>query len=62
MYRLRIPNFEVRMALSDQFIAIYTDAANERSSLQDRLYEVLEKADLTGLVHTVKRHTIAHNS
>ena len=54
-YRLRIPNFEVRMALSDQFIDVYTDNVNERSSLQDRLYEVLEKADLTGLVHTVKR-------
>ncbi len=55
MYRLRIPNFEVRMALSDQFIAIYTDVVNERSGLQDSLYEVMEKADLTGLVHTVKR-------
>ncbi len=54
-YQLRIPNFEVRMALSDQFIDVYTDSVNERSSLQDSLYEVLEKADLTGLVHTVKR-------
>ena len=55
LYRLRIPNFEVRMALSDQFIDAYTDNVNERSSLQDSLYEVLEKADLTGLVNTVKR-------
>jgi len=55
MYRLRIPNLEVRLALNDQFIAAYTTIVNERSGIQDKLYAVLETGDIAGLVNLVKR-------
>jgi len=55
MYRLRIPNLEVRLALNDQFIEAYTTILNERSRLQDGLYAVLEAGNRAGLVNLVQR-------
>ena len=54
-FALRLPNFEVRSALNDQFIAAYTDFVNERMGLQDTLYVALETGNLAGLVTLIKR-------
>ncbi|KAA6186746.1 ATP-binding protein [Thiohalocapsa marina] len=55
LFRLRIPNQEVRFALTDQLITGYTGIENDRTRWQDGLYDTLAAGDLPGLVATLKR-------
>jgi len=55
MFALKIPNFEVKIALSDQFINGYTDLVNEKIRYQDDLYDFLEQGDLPGMESLIKR-------
>jgi hypothetical protein len=55
LFRLRIPNQEVRFALYDQLITGYTGIENERSHWQDGLYDTLAAGDLPGLVAAIQR-------
>ena len=56
LYRLRLPNQEVRMALADRLIDGYLGTMpGGRDALQDRLYDVLSEGDLAGLVAAIQR-------
>ncbi|SLM33177.1 conserved hypothetical protein [Desulfamplus magnetovallimortis] len=55
MFQLKIPNFEVKIALHDHFINAYTDLVNEKIELQDNLYDCLEQGDVVGMVQVIKR-------
>jgi hypothetical protein len=55
MFRLKVPNQEVRLALNDQFISGYTGLEETRIRLQDGLYDSLVAGDLPGLIAIIKR-------
>jgi hypothetical protein len=56
LYRLRLPNQEVRMALADRLIDGYLGTMpGGRDALQDRLYDALSEGDLAGLVAAIQR-------
>ncbi|WP_211942318.1 ATP-binding protein [Cylindrospermopsis raciborskii] len=55
MFALKIPNMEVRLTLNDHFINAYTEIVNEKSAIQDRLYEYMCSGDLESTVKAVKR-------
>ncbi|WP_258005455.1 PD-(D/E)XK nuclease domain-containing protein, partial [Cylindrospermopsis raciborskii] len=55
MFALKIPNMEVRLTLNDHFINAYTEIVNEKSDIQDRLYEYMCSGDLESTVKAVKR-------
>ena len=55
MFRLKVPNQEVRLALTDQLIAGYTDLDNEKFGIQTHLFETLTKGDLEGMTTVIKR-------
>lgn len=55
MFALKIPNLEVKLALSDQFINGYTDLVNEKIRYQDSLYEYLNHGNLAGIESIIKR-------
>ncbi|MBK1703564.1 ATP-binding protein [Halochromatium glycolicum] len=55
MFRLKVPNQEVRLALNDQFISGYTGLEETRIRLQDGLYDSLVAGDLPALITTIKR-------
>lgn len=55
MFALKIPNMEVKIALSDQFINGYTDLINDKSTIQDNLYLCLEKADIGKMIDVIKQ-------
>jgi len=55
VFKLKVPNQEVRLALSDQLIAGYIDLDNEKPGIQTRLYETLNKGDLAGMITVIKR-------
>lgn len=55
IFKLKVPNREVRLALSDQLIAAYTDLDNERLGIQTHLYDTLKTGDLEGLTVIIKR-------
>lgn len=55
MFALKIPNLEVKIALSDQFINGYTDLVNEKIAYQDNLYDFMEQGDLAGMESVIKR-------
>ena len=55
MFRLKVPNQEVRLALSDQLINGYTEIDNEKFGLQSSIYDSLTQGDLSGLVSVIKR-------
>jgi len=55
MFRLKIPNLEVKIALNDQFINGYTGLINKKIKIQDHLYTCLEKGDLKGLFGVINR-------
>jgi hypothetical protein len=55
MFKLKIPNQEVRLALNDQFIAGYTDLDNEKFAFQSQLYETLSQGDMAGMTAVIKR-------
>ena len=52
---MKVPNREVRLALSDQLIEGYTDLANERLGIQTHFYETLKTGDLEGMTAVIKR-------
>ncbi len=55
IFKLKVPNQEVRLALSDQLIDGYTDLVNEKLGLQTHLYDTLKSGDLEGLTAVIKR-------
>ncbi|NEX23212.1 ATP-binding protein [Thiorhodococcus mannitoliphagus] len=55
IFRLRLPNQEVRLALNDQFISRYAGIEDQRFRLQEGLYDSLTQGDLEGLVAMIKR-------
>lgn len=55
IYKLKIPNLEVKTALNDQFINAYTDLVNAKLGYQEHLYGVLIHGDLDGMVTLIKR-------
>ncbi len=55
MFALRIPNFEVKISLNDQFINGYTELLNEKIGIQNNLYSCLDKGDMEGVVGVIKR-------
>jgi hypothetical protein len=56
LYRLRLPNQEVRMALADRLIDGYLGTMpGGRDALQDRIYDALSEGDLAGLVAAIQR-------
>jgi hypothetical protein len=55
VFKLRVPNFEVRTALQNQFINAYTDLVNEKLGLQRQLYDCLNRGDKTTLITLIKR-------
>jgi len=55
MFRLKIPNQEVKIALNDHFINAYTDLVNEKISIQDDLYTCLETGDITAMTGVIHR-------
>ncbi len=56
LFRLRIPNQEVRLALSNQFVDAYTGRLpSERLGWQKTLYETLNSGNLPGLIAAIRR-------
>jgi len=55
LFRLGVPNTEVKLALNNQLINAYTDLAAEKSGIQRLLRDQLLAADLEGIVATIKR-------
>ncbi|WP_061547362.1 ATP-binding protein [Cylindrospermopsis raciborskii] len=55
MFALKIPNMEVRLTLNDHFINAYTEIVNEKSAIQDSLYEYMCNGDLESTVKALKR-------
>jgi hypothetical protein len=56
MFRLKIPNQEVKIALGDAFIDGYTAKnPNEKIPLQDDLYTCLEQGDAAGMTRVIHR-------
>jgi hypothetical protein len=55
MFRLGVPNTEVKVALNDHFINAYTALDHSATDLQRAIRNQLLAADLQGLVATVKR-------
>jgi hypothetical protein len=55
MFRLTIPNQEVKTALNDHFINAYTQLVNEKILIQDNLYTCLEQGDVTGMTRVIHR-------
>lgn len=56
LYRLRLPNQEVKMALADHLIDGYLGTLpGGRDALQDALYECLGQGDVAGLIQAIRR-------
>jgi len=55
MFRLTMPNQEVKIALNDHFINAYTLLVNEKIPFQDDLYSCLEQGDVTGMTRVIHR-------
>jgi len=55
LFKLRIPNLEVKTALQSQLISAYTALVNEKLLLQKNLYTSLLEGDLNALVGILKR-------
>ena len=56
MFRLRVPNQEVKIALGDVFIDGYTGRhASEKIPVQDALYTCLETGDIDGMAAVIQR-------
>ncbi|WP_006788327.1 ATP-binding protein [Thiorhodospira sibirica] len=54
-FKLRVPNYEVRTALNNQFINAYAGISNTRLSYKRALIESLTQGDLPGLIATIQR-------
>lgn len=56
MFRLKVPNHEVRISLGDTFIDGYTRAfPSAKMKTQDHLYTCLENGDIDGMIQVVQR-------
>ncbi|WP_045221467.1 ATP-binding protein [Desulfonatronum thioautotrophicum] len=55
LYRLRIPNMEVRLALSDALITGYTRIDAPKFSIQEEIYQALRTVNLPGLRGIIHR-------
>ncbi len=56
LYRLRLPNQEVKMALADHLIDAYLGSLpGGRDAQQDALYDCLSQGDLPGLIAAIRR-------
>jgi hypothetical protein len=56
LFVLRIPNQEVRLALSNQFVDAYTGhSSSQRFGWQKTLYDTLIRGDVSGLVAAIRR-------
>ena len=55
VFKLRIPNYEVRAALNNQFINAYTELVHEKLGIQRQLYDCLQQGNLTLLTNLIKR-------
>ncbi len=55
MFRLKIPNQEVKVALGDQLVNAYTDFVEEKLGIQRPLYEYLFQGNVNGFLDTVRR-------
>ena len=55
IFSLKVPNQEVRIALSNQLINGYTDITNQRLKYKEGLYDTLTKGDLEGMTAVIKR-------
>ncbi len=55
MFRLKIPNMEVQLALNDQLINGYTDLITEKFKYQDHIFDALAGGDLPALEQAIKR-------
>jgi len=55
LFKLRIPNYEVRAALQSQFINSYTDLVNEKLGIQRQLSDCLHTGNITALTTLIKR-------
>jgi hypothetical protein len=56
LYRLRLPNQEVRMALADRLIDGYLGTLpGGRDAIQDGLYDGLSQGDVPGLIAAIRR-------
>ena len=55
MFALRVPNLEVKIALSDRLINGYTDLENEKIGIQDHLYDSLMAGDLPEVTGIIRR-------
>jgi hypothetical protein len=55
MFRLKIPNREVKVALGDQLVNAYTDFVEEKLGIQRPLYEKLFQGDINGFIDIVRR-------
>jgi len=56
LYRLRLPNQEVKMALADHLIDGYLGTLpGGRDAPQDALYECLSQGDVAGLIDAIRR-------
>ncbi len=55
MFRLKIPNMEVQLALNDHLINGYTDLVTEKFKYQDHLFDALSSGDPPALEQVIKR-------
>lgn len=55
LFRLGVPNTEVKLALNNQFFNVYTDLSAERLGIQQILHNQRASGDLRGLVGIVER-------
>lgn len=55
VFELKVPNLEVKIALNDNFINVYTDLVNEKIGIQSSLYTCLEKGDIHGMINVIQR-------
>jgi len=55
VYRLRVPNHEVRMALNNQFINAYADIGLHRPAHKQHLFDALKQGDVDACIAAVKR-------
>jgi hypothetical protein len=54
VYRLKIPNQEVRLALNDYFIEEYTGISSDLKSRQDDLYNALSTGNIGSFEHHIR--------
>jgi len=55
MYRMKIPNEEVRTSLADQLLSQYTELGEEKLAVQRPLFDALTLGSLEQIVSAVKR-------